>query len=422
MTRPRHSRSARRGFTLVELMVACALVVLILTILAVAFGAASGSFSHLKSIGDMAERLRTAQTKLRVDLEAQHFETGDSPARLRLSDLNYHQIGLPGASVLTPKGGYFRIEQGSGSGYEGLDPDGLMSTNAFPRLTDSPANRGHALEFTVRRDGDSPDDLFTIQSNTLAADSETDTALGASQFSTRWARVRWQLGNPQTNSAGVTTYTLYRSVRLLAPAPPTTSLAATRQILIPSERELISTPAVAPFNPHTVQTITSPLTRVNSPINPYDQTLNPTHYGDDIVLTNVTSFEVKPTWDAGANVRSPRSGTVNSLQTTLNPTNPSTPIPDGSVGANRPNSEWPYDDLPTISTLPYSAVENNDPAYVGRRIFDTWTNATGWNTGQTTPSPTAIPLRIRVTALQIKVRVFDPKNLLSRQVTFIVPL
>ena len=44
--------------------------------------------------------------------------------------------------------------------------------------------------------------------------------------------------------------------------------------------------------------------------------------------------------------------------------------------------------------------------------------AKAWNVPGSNDS---IPLRIRVTALQIKIRVFDPKNMLSRQVTFIVP-
>lgn len=418
MTRPRHPRSARRGFTLVELMVACALVVLILTILAVAFGAATDSLSRLRSMGDMAERLRTAQTKMQVDLHAQHFETGDSPAQLRLSDLRYNLLTSGGNEAFPPRGGYFRIEQGpnaltGGSTYEGVDPDLLMSTRAV----------NHALEFTVKREGKSPDDLFTITSPTLVNDSVTDTALGANQFSTHWARVRWQLGNPQTNSAGVTTYTLYRSVRLLAPAAP--NAASSRLLANPAERELVSTPAVAPFNPHTIQTIISPLVRAASPITPYGGAS--TSYGDDIVLTNVTSFSVKPTWDAppiNTGPREPRSTSgVNNRQ--LPNTTVGNAIADGF--GTSVNSEAPYDDLPVTPNLPSPPAPPNapeNPAFLNQRVFDTWAplttsgmTPTSWNVPGSNDS---IPLRIRVTALQIQIRVFDPKNLLSRQVTFIV--
>src|SRR5690348_857583 len=106
MTRPRHPRTARHGFTLVELMVATALVVLILTILAVAFGAASESLSRMRSVGNMSTQLRTAQDRLRSDLESQHFDYGDSPGPLRLTDLRYDLLGTTsGTQVRPPLGG-----------------------------------------------------------------------------------------------------------------------------------------------------------------------------------------------------------------------------------------------------------------------------------------------------------------------------
>ena len=366
MTRPANPRRRRPGFTLVELMVACALVVLILTILAVAFGTATDSFRHLKAVGDMAGRLRTTQDVLRADLEADHFEPGDSPVRLRLSDLRYDRLTAGGSEAAPPRGGYFRIEQAGGSIYEGPGADGVWSTRATT----------HALEFTARRRGKTPDDLFTVRSPTLAPAppgvnySATDTAVGANQFTTHWARVRWFLGNPQ-NSNGVQTYTLYRRTWAVAPARGV-------PLADPDERELVATGGGAT---RTLADLRDPATRPAAP------QYTGTHYGDDIVLTNVLSFEVKPTWDSGGAARAPR--------TTV--TNPGigAAIPDGvPASGGVANSDYPYDDLPGAAV----------------RVFDTGNDV---NT---------LPLRIRVTGVQIKIRVFDPKTQMTRQVTVVVDL
>ncbi len=383
------TRTARTAFTLVELLVATALVVIILTILAVAFGAASDSLSRLRSMGNMATQLRTAQDKVRADLESPHFEVGDSPAGQKLSDLRYDLLGTTaGSNVRAPDAGYFRIEHAAGSTFEGADADGIISTRAAT---------AHAVEFTVKRAGKTPDQLFSVQSPSLAAFSVTDTALGPAntQFSAQWARVRWQLGNPRVVDGGggpVTTFTLYRSVRLLAPEPvPGGPALVSIPAANPGEAELFSTAPVSPnpgpYAPHTLRTITPPAVRAVAPITPYTSTQ--AHYGDDIILSNVTSFQVKPTWVAAAvsGTRGPRTG----LPATMN-----TPIPD-TAGAV-PNSQFPFDDLPTSTTLP------------GQRVFDTWNG-----------DPNTAPLRVRVTALEVTIRVYDPKTLLTRQVSFVVP-
>ena len=50
----------RSGFTLVEVLVAMALILFIMTILSAAFVTATQAFTDLKSAGDLAERLRGA--------------------------------------------------------------------------------------------------------------------------------------------------------------------------------------------------------------------------------------------------------------------------------------------------------------------------------------------------------------------------
>lgn len=392
------TRAARSAFTLVELLVATALVIIILAILAVAFGSASDSFSRLKAVGDMASKLRTAQDKVRTDLESPHIDAGDAPAGQKLSDLRYDLLGTTaGANVRTPNAGYLRIEHGLGSTYEGLDADGVISTRAAG---------AHALEFTVKRTGKTPDQLFTVQSATMFPYSVTDTAVGASQFSANWARVRWQLGNPRTQTFDtgvvVTTYTLFRSVRVLAPEPaPGGPAIVSIPAANPGEAELFSTTPVSPnpgpYAPHTLRTVTPPAVRATSPIAPY--TFTQTHYGDDIILENVISFQVKPTWVPGPGVRGPRQSLP------VASTAPGTVIPDGIPGVpptpaapTTTNTQYPFDDLPA------TPAGSANP-----RVFDTGNDVT------------TLPLRVRITALEVTIRVFDPKSQMTRQVSFVVP-
>src|SRR5438445_132449 len=63
----------RQGFTLVELLVAMALIMFIMAILAEAFAAGLDSYRQLKAVGDLHEKLRTATSQLRADLAAPHF-------------------------------------------------------------------------------------------------------------------------------------------------------------------------------------------------------------------------------------------------------------------------------------------------------------------------------------------------------------
>ncbi len=401
MTRFRHRRHARRGFTLVELMVATALVVLILTILAVAFGAATDSLSRLRSMGNMATDLRGAQDKLRADLEAEHFDSGDSPGVLRLADLKYDQLTPGGRQTTPPVSGYVRIEQ-SASIYEGEDADRMSSTRA-----------NDAIEFTVKRLGTSPDDLFVVPATTpeLLARSASDTPIAANQFVTKWARVRWFLGNAQ-NVGGVQTFTLYRSVRAISPVSGLPIAPAT---LTAAELPLVS--HTSANRTHSLGDLTSPLVRLDA-----DAAAVPTRFtipyqpgtanqGDDIMLSNVTSFEVKPTWTGGS--RGPRQFLPAAIAI-------GTPIPDGAGLGTTQNLDYPFDDLPLVT-------ENTTLA--NQRVFDTWSpvvqnpappppaTPNAWNVPG---SNLSLPLRIRVTALQVKIRVFDPKTLLTRQVSFIV--
>src|SRR3954469_22645831 len=130
----------RRGaFTLVEMLVAMALVIFIMTILSEALVAGLDAFRTLKAVGDLNDKLRTAATALRRDLNADHFE-----GRRRLSDPGFWSQG-------PPREGFFRIYQGSSSIQEGVDSGGLPSYRASD----------HRLHFFVKLRGNSRSDFFS---------------------------------------------------------------------------------------------------------------------------------------------------------------------------------------------------------------------------------------------------------------------
>jgi hypothetical protein len=97
----------RPGLTLVEMLVATALVLFIMVIISEAFVTGLESFHQLKAIGDMNEKLRSAAAILRRDLRADHFGSGSL-----LSNMTY-----------PPTKGFFRIQQGGISQPDPGSPD-----------------------------------------------------------------------------------------------------------------------------------------------------------------------------------------------------------------------------------------------------------------------------------------------------------
>lgn len=65
----------RRAYTLVELLVAMALIVLIMGVISEAFVTGVETFRQLKGIGDLNEELRAAVLQFRTDVAGAHFQT-----------------------------------------------------------------------------------------------------------------------------------------------------------------------------------------------------------------------------------------------------------------------------------------------------------------------------------------------------------
>jgi prepilin-type N-terminal cleavage/methylation domain-containing protein len=212
-------RRGRKGFTIVELLVAMALILFIMAILSEAFVDAAQVFRDFKALGDMAGRLRSVTQLVRDDLKGFHF--GDNR---RISDPNFWANG-------PPQQGFFRIWQQSADVQEGsattFDYEGLPSFTAT----------GTWLHFTVNKRGNTPKDFFLGDLSNAAAgcpllgsvsnpspingdpplDSKYQYPSGT-VYTSQWAEIAWFLkpngATINDNIAGTLTsttlYSLYR--------------------------------------------------------------------------------------------------------------------------------------------------------------------------------------------------------------------
>jgi prepilin-type N-terminal cleavage/methylation domain-containing protein len=182
----------RQGFTLVELLVAMALIIFMMAILSGAFQAALGTFRNLKAQGDLAEKLRATAQILQRDLAANHFD-----GNRRLSDPTFWNNG-------PPQQGFFRIWQNSpapGTTKEGADVSGIGSYYST----------GHYLAFTVKLVGNDMGDFFSASAagsgngalsgiQTFGPPEARYQLTSGGSYNYQWAEVAWFL-QPQINPA-----------------------------------------------------------------------------------------------------------------------------------------------------------------------------------------------------------------------------
>jgi len=428
----------RPGFTLVELMVAAALTILIMAVVTVAFRAGLETLSHLRSMGELAEKLRVAQDRLRSDLDSEHFSRGSSSGPLRLSDLRYERLSNGGYEMVPPTGGFFMLRQGTtGSTYEGNEADGFPSTRST----------NHVLGMAVYRAGKNPSDLFSVDVGTLApsslvlgqllAQSVTDAIPGSGIMASNWAEVYWFLGNPQTVGTN-TVFTLYRRVRLMTKtAVSMDSTDAAKLTGILSIRQT----GPSTFETNTPESIRNPANRLYATPTQLPSTLalpssgspSSQYYGDDVVLTGVVSFEVKAAYTTGADsgVTTAVSASFRRARTRINhpilapyidrplPLDEYVPLPAGQPQGFI-NHDYPFDDLPPVSP----ATHPTGSPYLGQLYFDTWHLNPEFNhfAAPTPATLNSMPNPIRVSAVQVKFRVFEGKNNMTRQATITVKL
>jgi len=472
----RNNPNRRAGFTLVEMLVAAAVSIMLMLILTEAFKQGLDMFRRLRAQGNLMTRLREASTTIRDDLTAPHFPNYQDPNHPYLS-----QQDLTNPNWTPPNVGYFRIMQGPeplnaalGAQYannpfvfEGTDPETIMYTRAT----------NHMMSFTALRGGSGPDDMFrTLEPTRNVTNGNPPTVFprdwiqpqdyrdNVTTFSTRWADITYFMANtgqttkPTTaNPNGLPLFDLCRRVGLLVPLVGNND-GSTMQAFPPypnDNPDLSTTQKTAPpvrlnrvgwsVGNISQPEVTQPLFRfgmqAGNPAgipafqDPVDQRMRPrriseeypnsnqNRWGDDVLLNDVISFEIKAVWANQDN------------------NNPPDPVTGPSQGGNRQgnvytwnvpglgqtlNTDYPFDYLPTSqwANNPPPAPPSNTGFAIGGgrsyRVFDTW-SANGpytfdWKNQFNTRS---LPLKIRIKALQIRIRVWDRKSEQTRQITIV---
>jgi type II secretory pathway pseudopilin PulG len=449
----RSPQTARRrtGFTLVELLVATALTMLIMAVISSAFQTAMDSLSHLRSAGELQDRLRSAGEKIRQDLQAPHFEDEAVKAG-KLSEVRNDTN--PG---FRPQAGFFHIEQASESVAEHAGSP--LSPRDFSTIATN-----HGLMFTVQLPGTSRQTVFTAprigcSSGHQCLDEKHDNlvANAVTTYASRWAIVSWFLVPTTDKTAGPvpannkTLYNLHRRVKLLAEVPDTfitpgaagsenyfydatpyirvrnpatgtygAAFANPNYGRVYTAKDRAVTDANARFDRSVIGS-TNASVPVGSSFSVHQRPTNmftPVGDGSDIVMSNILSFEVKADY---SNVVTSLTKTAGGTITTLYP-RPSVRTADLLTPAyallgvtadqyNASNKDFPFDDLPLIP-----GRQQANP-----RTFDTGAGGgTDPLTITLTPTSTApAPQATRIKALQIKLRIYDPKNKTTRQQTIV---
>jgi len=386
----------RQGFTLVELLVATALIMFIMVILTQAYTASMKAFQDLKAYGDMDKRLRTVSRTLRDDL-SNYALYGQGNTRKYISDPTFFSANWP------PTQGFFRIYNGGNSAgspsdpyytFEGSDGDGIAGRRA----------QDHILHFTMQKpQGNDRSNYFfgaltDPNSPLFATYPDTLYQVPGSIFSTTWAEVAYFLYPNGATAAGSTPlYGLYRRQLLVldsstAQAANTSNAANTTPI--PNAKASfysgkISMKVQGPslyFN--SPADLASPPNRLgmngvmpaySPPGSPNYLTYQPIGDGSDLLLTDVISFEVKPL-----------------VPSATDPSDPSSPyVPLYQIGGfNDPNN-----------------------SFGNARVFDTWTQDP-----TNTYNANNVPLQVQIQALEITVRVWDFKSQMTRQMTIVKEL
>ena len=138
----------RFAFTLVELLVSMALILIMLSIMSQAFVIATTTMQGLRDAVGMQEKVRPVLALLQRDLGAYHFE-----GSRKLSDPDFWKNGPPDQ-------GYFMVWQESPyDSFEGTTVEG----NDGVKFSRSASLANHMLAFSVKLSGNSPEELFKTQ-------------------------------------------------------------------------------------------------------------------------------------------------------------------------------------------------------------------------------------------------------------------
>jgi type II secretory pathway pseudopilin PulG len=396
----------RQAFTIVELLVATALIIFVMAILTEAFSAGLTTFRQLKAIGDMQERLRTAAVVFRRDLRADHFVSTTVPRGPRLSDCDLR-------TQPPPDQGYFRIWQDpAGTSLEGNE---TVAGGQIPSFRSTQC----VLQFTCKLNGPERENYRSapVPAGQPPAPATPLDAQGPLAYQSPgalvspWYEVSYFLKQSGDNAGTTTLFTLYRREQVISQNNSGFQMPST-----PSPYDVRSVSMDSAFTVNTPADVTQPVRRfgmaalqppdqsnlagiptalVNTPwLNPpwsiadeVTQGTNDSRAGDDVLLTDVISFDVKVVQQGWSNVT-------------------------GLVFTDLPP---PTDPLNQNSTFQAQSVS----------VFDTWstqgpyaaaTPGTGW---QSTGQPMSLPLKMRILAIKITLRVWDARTEQARELSIV---
>jgi type II secretory pathway pseudopilin PulG len=392
---------ARAGFTLPELMVAAAVSMLLMLMIGVAFQKCIDSFRNLRAVALMQDKLRSADNVIKRDLAAEHF---GGPFQEGYSGPYVRDQRMDLTGWMPAPQGYFEIMSAaptSASGnVEGTDADGLPSTSAT----------NHSIRFTAKLTGKRQEDWFYAFGPSGQGLPTQVTNLGDPNFNptsashprggvaSRWAEINYFLVANGDLANGHPLYALHRRQRVIL-TPPVVAPAATGKKgvvhTMPSEHAAsypdLSIGATNVLN--TPATVAQQVNRI-----PWNTPLTGAEKGDDILVTDVVSFEIHANWSTGAGVSA-------------------TALPGPTSG----NFDWPFSPLraPPGALASYGYRFDTGSTSDASKTIN-WSDPTGTDPLSFLNPGNNAPLnRVRMNTLQIRIRVWDFNTQTARQMTLV---
>ncbi len=432
---------ARAGFTLPELLVVMLVTIILMSIVVGATSLGGQISGESRAKGRLMDQQRVAMSVLTRDLQLPHF-LDENKSRLRVSDYRTDQLRIDPATkriagfdasgrptgFKPPRGGYFLAYSPpvdanptsplSTNFYEGADGDGF----------DSSRSGNHFVQFTIIVPGGAPQDTLTADVPYLNSPSTT-----AYPITFHAAEVAYFLvDSGRKTPGGVKLYDLIRRQRGCAmnqyDAPeyakllnniPTTGPAPTMakddpiQVVAAFDQNATSPPNTGPakYKVSSLTDLTLSANRFGNAAVPYSAPyapINTLRVGDDVLLTNVTSFELKYTGPQ-ANVTWTAQGASDPKSFTW----PRPFVPPPSPSPPQPNSDYPHDSLPFDGYFDTFHQLRSPQAPLD------WDDAQNLAPNRITPPGVQIGALkpIRITGVLIRLRCWDPKSKSSRQTT-----
>ena len=217
---------ARQGVTLIELMVALAITMIMMTAVITLFANVTGTVTNSRALVEISERLRTARNRLQLDL-AGHTATTIPPLRPEDGE------------------GYLEIIEGPNNDWASVVSAAL--TNMVPNPANGTTTSYDSSTGTANDIMGDADDVLMLtvrsQGEPFVGWGYNTTSTGPALMESNTAEVIWYAvpngrslpGDTTSDDYPVQLYTLYRRVLLVAPTlvPPTFAFGIANSATIP---------------------------------------------------------------------------------------------------------------------------------------------------------------------------------------------